>query len=182
MFDQLKKDISDKMEKSMASLKTELTKIRTGRANPSLIEHLKVDYYGTPTPIKQMAQISVPDAKTLQIASWDQGAIPLIEKAIIAANIGLTPNVDGKLIRLNIPALTEDRRKDISKSVKTIGEESKVAVRNVRRDANDKIKASKELPEDQAKKYTADVQKLTDSYIEQIDKLVDSKIKDIMTV
>lgn len=182
MFDQLKKEITEKMEKSMASLKAEMTKIRTGRANPALIEHLKVDYYGTVTPIKQMAQISVPDAKTIQIASWDQGAIPLIEKAIIASNIGLTPNVDGKLIRLNVPPLTEERRKDISKSVKGIGEESKVAVRNVRRDANDKIKAAKDLPEDQSKKFTADVQKLTDSYITQIDALIESKIKDIMTV
>jgi ribosome recycling factor len=182
MFDALKKDIQDKMDKTMASLKTELTKIRTGRANPSLIEHLKVDYYGTLTPIKQMAQISVPDAKTLQIASWDQGAIPLIEKAIIASNIGLTPNVDGKLIRLNVPPLTEERRKDISKSVKGIGEESKIAIRSLRRDANDKIKAMKDLSEDLSKKHTAEIQKITDSHIEQIDKLVEAKIKDIMTV
>src|SRR5688572_12430366 len=134
-------DAKSKMDKILASLKTELARVRTGRASPTLLENIKVDYYGVPTPLVQMAQISVPDPKTLQVASWDQSAVPLIEKAIIGANIGLTPNVDGKLIRLNVPALTEDRRKDIAKQIKKLGEDSKIAMRNVRREANESIKA-----------------------------------------
>lgn len=181
MFAQIKKDLEARMQKALESLKGDLAKVRTGRASPTLLEAIKVDYYGTPTPLKQIGQISVPDAKTLQIASWDQGAIPLIEKAIIAANIGLTPNVDGKVIRLNIPPLTEDRRKDISKSVKQLGEDAKVAIRNIRRDANDAIKAA-DLPEDESKRSVSDVQKLTDGFVDSIDKLIESKIKDIMTV
>src|SRR5947209_7786263 len=122
----IQQDTKAKMEKAVASFKNELGKLRTGRASPSLVEHLKVDYYGTPTPLNQIGQVSIPDPRTIQVASWDQSAIPLIEKAIIAANIGLTPNVDGKIIRMNVPALTEDRRKDIVKSVKKIGEDAKV--------------------------------------------------------
>ncbi len=174
-----------KMEKSIASLKSELSKLRTGRASPSLIEHIRVDYYGTPTPISQMAQVSIPDAKTVQIASWDQSAIPLIEKSIIAANIGLTPNVDGKLIRLNIPPLTEDRRKDIAKTVKKIAEDAKVVVRAHRKDSNDAIKVAekdKVFTEDQSKKAQEQVQKLTDEFIAEIDKLTEAKVKDVMTV
>ncbi|NCN27356.1 ribosome recycling factor [bacterium] len=182
MIEQLKPDIEARMSKAVESLKSDLSKVRTGRASPALLENIKVDYYGTPTPIKQIGQISVPDAKTLQIASWDQGAIPLLEKAIIAANIGLTPNVDGKTIRLNIPPLTEERRKDISKSVKQLGEDTKVAIRNIRRDANDTIKGDKDLPEDDSKRAAAEVQKITDGYVENVDKLVESKIKDVMTV
>jgi ribosome recycling factor len=181
----LNTDTKSKMEKTLAGLKAELSKVRTGRASPSLVEHLKVDYYGTPTPLNQMAQVSIPDAKTIQIASWDQSAIPLIEKAIIAANIGLTPNVDGKLIRLNVPTLTEDRRKDIAKSIKKIGEDAKVAVRNTRREANDAIKEQekgKKLSEDESKKLQEQIQKLTDQFIADADKLVDSKTKDVMTV
>ena len=181
----LQADTKDKMEKAIAALKSELSKLRTGRASPSLVDHLKVDYYGTSTPLNQMAQISIPDPKTVQIASWDQSAIPLIEKAIIAANIGLTPQVDGKLIRLNVPALTEDRRKDIAKTVKKIGEDTKIIIRNLRRDANEKVKSdekAKTLSEDQSKKAQEQVQKLTDTYTAEVDKLVDSKSKDVMTL
>jgi ribosome recycling factor len=178
-------DTKGKMEKVVAGLKAELSKLRTGRASASLVEHIRVDYYGTPTPISQVGQISIPDPKTIQISSWDQSAIPAIEKAIIAANIGLTPNVDGKLIRLNIPALTEERRKDIAKSVKKIGEESKVAIRNVRRDANEAVKAQekgKALSEDQAEALQETIQKTTDNFVEEVDKIIDSKTKDVMTV
>lgn len=181
----LQQDTQQKMDKALQMLKSELSKMRTGRASPSLVEHIKIDYYGTPTPLNQVGQVSIPDPKTIQIASWDQGAIPLIEKAIIAANIGLTPNVDGKLIRLNIPPLTEERRKDIAKTVKKIGEDSKVAVRNVRRDANEAVKAqekAKTLSEDQSKAMQEKIQKLTDNFVAEIDKLVDSKTKDVMTV
>ena len=179
------KDSKDKLDKAIAGLKHELSRMRTGRASTSLVDHLKVDYYGTTTPLSQMAQISIPDPKTVQIASWDQSAIPLIEKAIIAANIGLTPNVDGKLIRLNVPPLTEDRRKDIAKTVKKIAEDTKVAVRNVRRDANEAVKAQekgKVLSEDQSKKLQEQVQKLTDTSVTEVDTITDAKIKDVMTV
>ncbi|NCN41810.1 ribosome recycling factor [bacterium] len=174
-----------KMEKTVENLKSELSRVRTGRATPALVENIKVDYYGTPTPISQMAQVSIPDPKTVQIASWDQGAIPLIEKAIIAANIGLNPNVDGKVIRLNVPPLTEDRRKDIAKTVKKYGEDTKIAVRNIRRDVNEEIKSkekSKELSEDDSKRLQDTVQKITDTFVAEVDKLVEAKIKDVMTV
>jgi ribosome recycling factor len=181
----LSQDAKAKMDKAVAGLKGEFSKLRTGRASPSLVEHVKVDYYGTPTPLNQMAQVSVPDPKTLQIASWDQSAIPLIEKAIIAANIGLTPMVDGKLIRLNIPALTEERRKDIAKTVKKIGEDAKVAIRNVRREANEAVKAqekSKALSEDQSEKMQESIQKVTDAAVAEVDKLVEAKSRDVLTV
>ena len=181
----LQTDSKAKMEKAVGALKTDLSKLRTGRASPALVEHLKVDYYGTPTPLNQMAQVSIPDPKTIQIASWDQSAIPIIEKAIIAANIGLTPNVDGKIIRLNVPPLTEDRRKEIAKQVKKFGEDTKVAVRNIRRDANEKVKADEKgkiLSEDQSKKSQEDIQKLTDQFVLEVDKIIDSKTKEVMTV
>jgi ribosome recycling factor len=178
-------DSKAKMQKIVESLKGEFSKLRTGRASPALVEHIKVDYYGTPTPLNQVGQISIPDPKTIQIASWDQSAIPLIEKAIIASNIGLNPNVDGKIIRMNVPALTEERRKDIAKTVKKMGEDSKVAIRNVRRDANEIVKAdekAKTLSEDQAKKLGEQVQKITDQFVVEVDKLVEAKTKDVMTL
>lgn len=174
-----------KMEKTIESLKSELSKVRTGRATPALVENIKADYYGTPTPISQMAQVSIPDPKTVQIASWDQSAIPIIEKAIIAANIGLNPNVDGKVIRLNVPPLTEERRKEIAKGIKQSGEDTKVAIRNIRRDVNDNIKAeekAKTLSEDDSKRHQETVQKITDDFVSQVDKIVEAKIKDVMTV
>ncbi len=175
-------DINDKMQGSIDRLKSDLVKVRTGRATPSLVDSIKVDYFGSPTPLKQLAQVSVPDAKTLQIASWDQSAIPLIEKSIIASNLGFTPNVDGKIIRINIPPLSEERRKDIAKSVKKMGEDSKVAVRHHRKEANDFIKSNKELSEDEGKKQQADVQKITDKFIAEIDTVVEAKVKDVLTV
>ena len=181
----INQEAKPKMEKAVSSLKAELVRVRTGRATPALVDNVKVDYYGTLTPLAQMAQISIPDPKTIQIASWDQSAIPLIEKAIIAANIGLNPNVDGKIIRLNVPMLTEDRRKDIAKTVKQYGEDAKVAIRNIRRDVNDAVKAQekgKSLSEDDSKRLQEQVQKLTDASITEVDKLIEAKIKDVMTV
>ncbi|MEO5666886.1 MAG: ribosome recycling factor [Bdellovibrionota bacterium] len=178
----INQEAKPKMEKAVASLKAELVRVRTGRATPALVDNVKVDYYGTLTPLNQMAQISIPDPKTIQIASWDQSAIPLIEKAIIAANIGLNPNVDGKVIRLNVPMLTEDRRKDIAKTVKQYGEDAKVAIRNIRRDVNDGVKGDKSLSEDDAKRLQEQVQKLTDASVTEVDKLIEAKIKDVMTV
>jgi ribosome recycling factor len=178
----INQEAKPKMEKAVSNLKAELVRVRTGRATPALVDNVKVDYYGTLTPLNQMAQISIPDPKTIQIASWDQSAIPLIEKAIIAANIGLNPNVDGKVIRLNVPMLTEDRRKDIAKTVKQYGEDSKVAIRNIRRDVNDRVKGDKSLSEDDVKRLQEQVQKLTDASVAEVDKLVEAKIKDVMTV
>lgn len=181
-FQTISTGLKDKMEKALLNLKNELVKLRTGRATPSLIDHVKVDYYGTPTPLKQIAQVAVPDAKTLQISCWDQSAIPLVEKAIVAANIGLTPQVDGKLIRLNIPALSEDRRKEIVKTVKKLGEDCKVAIRGFRRDANELIKADKAASEDIQKKNQELVQKMTDEYVAQADSVVEAKSKEVLTV
>jgi len=172
----------EKMDKALQNLKGELVKMRTGRATPSLVDHVRVDYYGTPTPLKQIAQIAVPDAKTLQISCWDQGAIPLVEKAIVAANIGLTPQVDGKLIRLNIPALSEDRRKEIVKTVKKLGEDCKVVVRGLRRDANEVIKGDKSLSEDLQKKNQDQIQKATDEFTTQVDTVIEAKSKEVLTV
>lgn len=177
--------VQSNMEKAIEHLKHELSRLRTGRATPALVENIKVDYYGTPTPIKQVGQISIPDPKTIQIASWDQSAIPLLEKAIIAANVGLTPMVDGKIIRLNVPALTEDRRKDLVKQVKKLGEDARISVRGVRRDANEATKArekSKELSEDDSKKEAEKIQKITDQVTAEIEKIIDAKSKDLMTV
>lgn len=178
----INQEAKPKMEKAVTALKNELVRVRTGRATPALVDNVKVDYYGTLTPLNQMAQISIPDPKTIQIASWDQSAIPLIEKAIIAANIGLNPNVDGKVIRLNVPMLTEDRRKDIAKTVKQYGEDAKIAIRNIRRDINDSVKGSKTLSEDEVKRLQEQVQKITDSSVAEVDKLIEAKIKDVMTV
>jgi ribosome recycling factor len=184
MSTNLTQDAQAKMEKAVTLLKQELGKLRTGRASPALVEHVKIDYYGTPTPLNQVAQVSVPDAKTIQIASWDQSAIPLIEKAIIAANIGLTPNVDGKLIRLNVPALTEERRKEIAKTVKKIGEDTKVAIRNLRRESNDQVKAQEKsgLSEDESKRLQESIQKTTDLFVGEVDKIIEAKSKDVMTI
>jgi len=177
--------IEQKMEKAVEKLKIDLSRVRTGRANPNLIDSIKADYFGTSTPLNQLGQISVPDPKTLQISTWDQSAIPIIEKAIIAANIGLNPNVDGKIIRLNIPPLTEQRRKEIAKGVKKTGEDFKIIVRNIRRDANDEIKKQekdKSIGEDESKTFQEKVQKLTDKSVKDIDEVITKKSADILTI
>ncbi len=175
----------EKMEKSVEALLSEYASIRAGRANPHILDKLKVDYYGTPTPFQQVANISVPEARMIQIQPWESSLIKEIEKAIMNSDLGLTPSNDGKVVRLVFPELTEDRRKELVKDVKKKGENAKVAVRNVRRDANDSLKKmskANEISEDEAKILEDEVQKLTDKYVAEIDKAVEDKSKEILTV
>lgn len=175
----------DKMEKSISSLESEYTAIRAGRANPRILDRIQVDYYGTPSPLQSVANISVPEARMLQIQPWESSLIKDIEKAILASDIGLTPASDGKVIRLVFPELTEDRRKELVKDVKKKGEAAKVAVRNIRRDANDAVKKesrANEISEDEQKQMEDRIQKLTDKYIAQIDKMIEGKSDEVMTV
>ncbi|AID01193.1 ribosome recycling factor [Staphylococcus xylosus] len=178
-------DTKSKMQKSVDNLSRELANISAGRANSNLLNGVTVDYYGAPTPVQQLASISVPEARLLVIAPYDKSSVGNIEKAINAANLGVNPSSDGEVIRISIPALTEERRKDLVKDVKKIGEDAKVAVRNVRRDANDELKKQQknaDITEDDLKSQTADVQKLTDESIKEIDKLLEEKEQDIMSV
>ncbi len=175
----------EKMEKALDNLLNEFTSIRAGRANPHVLDKIRVDYYGTPTPLQQVANISVPEARMLVIQPWEASLIKEIEKAIMCSDLGITPNNDGKAIRLNFPELTEDRRKEMAKDVKKKGENTKVVIRNVRRDANDAVKKqskANEISEDEVKDMENKIQKLTDQYIEKVDKAVDEKSKEIMTV
>lgn len=175
----------EKMEKSLNSLLSEFSGIRAGRANPHVLDKLRVDYYGQPTPLQQVANISVPEPRTLMIQPWEASLIKEIEKAIMCSDLGITPNNDGKAIRLNFPELTEDRRKEMAKDIKKKGENAKVAIRNVRRDANDAFKKqnkANELSEDELKDLEDKVQKLTDKYVDKIDKEVEIKTKEILTV
>ena len=183
--DTLLLDAEERMEKAMASLEREFAKLRTGRASTSLVDGIKVDYYGTPTPISQMASVSVPDSRTITIQPWDKGGFSSVEKAILKSDLGLTPVNDGKIIRISIPALTEERRKDLVKVSRKYAEEAKVAVRNVRRDANEhlkKLEKEKTLSEDDLKKATDDVQKLTDKFVADADKRCQAKEKEIMDI
>ncbi len=175
----------EKMEKTLSVLDSQFAAIRAGRANPAVLNPIQVDYYGTPTPIAQMAAVSVQDARILVIQPWDKSSLKSIEKAIQASDLGINPSNDGSVIRLTFPQLTEERRKELSKDIKKLGEEAKVAVRSIRRDANDKVKAMKknsEVTEDDVKNFDKDIQKLTDKYIENVDKAVAVKEKEIMTV
>ena len=174
-----------KMGKTLNALESELTTIRAGRANPHILDKLTVDYYGAPTPLQQVANISVPEARMIQIQPWESSMIKAIEKAILCSDLGLNPSNDGKLIRLVFPELTEERRKDLVKDVKKKGEAAKVAVRNIRRDANDaykKLKKEEDVSEDEIKELEDKVQKLTDKYIKDVDAAVEAKGKEIMTV
>ena len=173
-----------KMQKSLNSLDAELATIRAGRANPNVLNKLTVDYYGVPTPIQQAANISVPEARMIQIQPWDKSLIKEIEKAILTSDLGLNPSNDGSVIRLVFPELTEDRRKEIVKDVKKKGEAAKVAIRNIRRDGNDAFKKLKgtEVSEDEIKDLESELQKLTDKYIANIDKAIDVKSKEVLTV
>jgi len=179
------KELETKIEKSIAVLKEEMGTVRAGRANAALVDKVTVDYYGTPTPLKALANISVPEPRTLMISPFDPKSIPGIEKAINAANIGITPANDGKIIRLQIPQVTEERRKELSKLVKKLGEDAKVAVRNLRRDANDKVKKLEkagDFTEDDAKQTLDEIQKAVDKGIKGIDEVVANKEKEIMEV
>lgn len=179
------KPFEEKMGKSLEALREEYATIRAGRANPHLLDKLRVDYYGTPSPLQSVANVSVPEARVIQIQPWESKMIKEIEKAILASELGLTPSNDGKVIRLIFPELTEDRRKELVKDVKKKAENAKVAVRNVRRDANDAIKKAakaSEISEDEQKTIEDEIQKTTDKYIDLIDKETEAKSKEIMTV
>ena len=185
MSKQIIDTMAQHMDKALQSLKAELAKVRTGRASTALVDVVHVDYYGSMVPLSQVANVTTPDARTIQIAPWEAPLLGAIEKSILAANIGLTPQNDGKVIRISVPAMTEERRKEMVKLVKKIGEDCKVAIRNHRRDGNEEIKKaekSKLLSEDEAKKVTDLVQKKTDEKVAEVDKTVVSKEKEIMTV
>ncbi|MDD3222152.1 MAG: ribosome recycling factor [Clostridia bacterium] len=174
-----------KMQKTLENLDREYISIRAGRANPHVLDKIVVDYYGTPTPIQQVGNITVPEARIILIQPWESSLIKVIEKEIMASDIGITPNNDGKAIRLVFPELTEERRKDLAKDVKKKGEAAKVAVRNIRRDANDALKKwskAKEISEDEADGLEQDIQKMTDKFIAEVDKAIEAKTKEILTV
>lgn len=174
----------DKMKKTVDFLESDYAAIRAGRANPHVLDKLRVDYYGTPTPIQQVGNVTVPEARIIQIAPWDKSLLKAIEKAIMTSDLGINPSNDGSVIRLIFPELTEERRKDLVKDVKKKAEDSKVAIRNIRRDGNDAYKklAKSEVSEDEIKQLEEELQKLTDKYIKDIDALMEAKSKEIMTV
>lgn len=173
-----------KMQKSLNNLEEEYSAIRAGRANPHVLDKLRVDYYGTPTPIQSVANVNVPEPRMIQIQPWEASMVKEIEKAILTSDLGINPTNDGKVIRLVFPELTEERRKELAKDIKKKGESAKVAIRNIRRDANDSFKklAKEDVSEDEIKELEDQAQKMTDKYIAQIDKAVDTKTKEILTV
>ncbi|GGG86286.1 ribosome recycling factor [Staphylococcus croceilyticus] len=178
-------DTKARMKKSIDNLSRELANISAGRANSNLLNGVTVDYYGAPTPVQQLASINVPEARLLVISPYDKTSVADIEKAIIAANLGVNPTSDGEVIRITVPALTEERRKELVKNVKKIGEDAKVSIRNIRRDINDQLKKDEkngDITEDDLRSQTEDVQKATDNSIKEIDQLVEDKEKDIMSV
>jgi ribosome recycling factor len=185
MIKVLKPILDEQMNKAIKTLQNQMSKVRTGRATAAVLDGILADYYGTPTPIKTLGQISTPEARLLQIQPFDKTAISAIEKAILAANIGLTPGNDGNFIRISFPALTEDKRKAFVKDVKKLGEDAKVAIRNIRREQNDKVKASekdKKVSEDESKKIQEEIQKITDNFIKEVDKVTEAKEKELLTV
>ena len=177
-------DTEDKMKEALSHLENELLKVRAGKASPHLLDGIKVDYYGTETPMNQVSNVSITDAKTVTVQPWEKSMIDPIERAIMQANIGITPVNNGELIRLNIPPLTEERRKDLVKQIKKLGEDTKISIRNTRRDANEELKRMKKdgLSEDLEKDGEAEVQKLTDGYINKVDDHVQAKENEVMTV
>jgi ribosome recycling factor len=184
-FQTIHAETTQRMQKTLETLKKELSRIRTGRASPALLDGLTVDYYGSPMPINQVANISIPDARLIMVQPWEKSMLGPIEKAIQAAGLGLNPQSDGNLLRIPIPPLSEERRKDLFKNCKKTGEDNKVAVRNVRRDANEQLKAaekSKQMTEDEAKKGHEEIQKLTDKFIKLVDDILVAKEKEIMEV
>ncbi|WP_251388652.1 ribosome recycling factor [Mediterraneibacter agrestimuris] len=183
-MDEKLKVYDEKMTKTMSSLGSELGTIRAGRANPHVLDRIVVDYYGTPTPIQQVANVSVPEARMIQIAPWEKNMLKVIEKAILVSDLGINPTNDGSAIRLIFPELTEERRKELAKDVKKKGEAAKVAIRNIRRDGNDAFKKLKggEISEDGIKDLEDQLQKMTDKYIKEVDKTVEAKTKEVMTV
>ncbi|WP_281887576.1 ribosome recycling factor [Paenibacillus sp. YYML68] len=181
----IKKNAEERMDKAISSLKKELLTLRAGRATPALLDRIQVEYYGALTPVNQLANINTPDSRTLMIQPWDKGSVSAIEKAIMKSDLGLTPSNDGSSIRIMIPALTEERRAELVKLTKKFGEEAKVAIRNVRRDANDEIKKLEKtagMSEDESRRHQDDIQKATDKFIAEVDKVLVAKEKEIMEV
>ena len=185
MIKEIQKDAESRMKKSLDALHTDLAKIRTGRAHPSLLDHVMVDYYGSPTPIKQMANVVVEDSRTLAVTPWEKNLVKAVEKAIMTADLGLNPATQGAVIRVPMPALTEERRKDLIRVVRAEAEQGRVAIRNIRRDANSDIKEllkEKEIGEDESRRGEDDIQKLTDVFVRQVDDILAAKEKDLMEV
>ena len=182
---QIKTNADQKMQKSIETFKANLAKIRTGRASPGILEHIMVDYYGNPTPISQVANLGLADARTINVTPWEKNMVAVVEKAIRDSDLGLNPATQGAVIRVPMPPLTEERRKELTKVVKSEGEETKIAIRNLRRDANEHLKRlvkDKEISEDEERRAQDEIQKLTDRYVADVDKLVLEKDKEIMTV
>ena len=185
MLDEIKKDAQARMTKSIEALRHDLTKLRTGRATSALVDHLKVNYYGSDMPLTQVASVTVTDARSLTISPWEKQMVSAVEKAILASDLGLTPNTAGTVIRINIPALTEERRRELSKHVHGEGENAKIAVRNIRRDANQQVKdllKEKEITEDEERQTQDEIQKLTDKAIKDVDDVVKAKEQELMSV
>lgn len=180
----IKKEAEERMDKALAALRRDLATLRAGRATPAMLDRVQVEYYGTPTPINQLASVNTPDVRTLVIQPWDKSVLAEIEKAILKSDIGLTPANDGSVIRLSVPPLTEERRAELVKQTKKIGEEAKVAIRNIRRDANDDIKKleKSELSEDESRRHQDDIQKMTDRFTAEVDRIIAAKEKEIMEV
>jgi len=182
---ELKKDIETKMQKALESARRELSEVRTGRAHPGLIEGLHVDYYGTPTLLKQMASITIPDPRTIVIQPWDPTAVSAIEKAIMASSLGLTPNTDGKVLRLGLPQLSTERRQEMQKVAKQMAEHGRVSLRTIRREANERIKkmqGESRISEDESFRSQEEIQKITDRYIKEIDEMLEKKLKELVEV
>lgn len=185
MINDIKKDTQARMAKSVEALRHDLTKVRTGRASTALVDHLKVNYYGSDMPLTQVASIAVTDARSLTITPWEKQMVGPVEKAILASDLGLTPTTAGTVIRINLPALTEERRKELSKHVHSEGETSKVAIRNIRRDANQQVKdllKDKKITEDDERRSEDEIQKLTDKAIKDVDEVVKAKEQELMAV
>ena len=185
MIEDIKKDAQERMGKSIESLKANLNKVRTGRAHPSLLDNISLDYYGAPTPLNQVGNISVPDARTLAITVFDKSMIGAVEKAILASDLGLNPSSQGTLIRIPLPPLTEERRKDLVKVVKGEGENGKIAIRNIRRDANSDVKSlnkEKEISDDEMHQAEDEIQKITDTFVKQVDEILAEKEKELMEI
>lgn len=185
MINDIQKDAESRMQKSIEAMKNELSKIRTGRAHPSLLNHISVDYYGSEVPIGQVANIAVEDSRTLTVTPWEKPMVQVVEKAIMTSDLGLNPVSAGTVIRVPLPPLTEERRRDLTKVVKQEGEQGKVAIRNIRRDANSDIKSllkDKDVSEDEARGAEEAIQKITDKYIAEVDKLVEAKEQDLLSI
>jgi len=180
----IKKDAEERMDKAIGALRRDLSTLRAGRATPALLDRIQVEYYGAMTPVNQLANINTPDSRTLLLQPWDKSSVSAIEKAIMKSDLGLTPSNDGSTIRLSIPPLTEERRSELVKLTKKFGEEAKVAIRNIRRDANDDIKKLEKttISEDESRRHQEDIQKTTDRFVAEVEKVLAAKEKEIMEV